>query len=102
MKALITILILMFAFAIPVNAQEIIGCEHHIQPGDLDWCRLCGPCDVGEGDCDSDSECAEGLVCPEVSGVDICMYPENIIQCEPGTNINIRVISEIEIGVTCK
>lgn len=31
--------------------------------GDWDYCRLCGPCDQGEGDCDSNDECRVGLVC---------------------------------------
>lgn len=38
-------------------------CVALVQPGHADFCDLYGPCDPGEGDCDSDSECASGLVC---------------------------------------
>ena len=31
--------------------------------GHVDFCRDFGPCDVGEGDCDSTSECESGLQC---------------------------------------
>ena len=33
------------------------------QNGHVDYCRDFGPCEVGEGDCDSDSECQNGLHC---------------------------------------
>ncbi len=33
------------------------------QNGHVDYCRDFGPCEVGEGDCDSDSECQNGLYC---------------------------------------
>jgi hypothetical protein len=32
-------------------------------PGDANYCRDCGPCGVGQGDCDADAECAEGTAC---------------------------------------
>ena len=49
-------------------------------PGDWQYCSACGPCDVGEGDCDNDSECKEGLACESNVGanygwskfVDVC------------------------------
>jgi len=41
-----------------------------------DYCRYCGPCEEGEGDCDSDSECAGDLVCGQVSGTDYCEKSE--------------------------
>ncbi len=40
--------------------------------GHLDYCRDSGPCGVGEGDCDTNSECQSGLVCAQVKGVDTC------------------------------
>jgi hypothetical protein len=40
--------------------------------GHLDYCRDFGPCGAGEGDCDSDSECADDLICDFVSGTDYC------------------------------
>ncbi len=52
------------------------------QPGP-DWCRDCGPCAEGEGDCDSDAECAAGLICAQDVGAnygwpatrDVCEQP---------------------------
>jgi hypothetical protein len=46
------------------------ACPHPI--GHLDYCRDCGPCAEGQGDCDSDSECQDGLTCPDVPGTDTC------------------------------
>ncbi len=40
--------------------------------GSLDYCRDCGPCAAGEGDCDTDSECQSGLTCNQVPGTDTC------------------------------
>lgn len=55
--------------------------------GDWDYCALCGPCDSGEGDCDSDDECQTGLICHKDigdqapyylrKGVDICIGSED-------------------------
>ncbi len=47
------------------------------------FCTECGPCADGEGDCDSDAECAPGLVCVDNVGpqfgfgpnVDVCLAP---------------------------
>lgn len=33
------------------------------QPGHVDYCRDYGPCGVGQGDCDGNSECQSGLQC---------------------------------------
>ncbi len=40
--------------------------------GHLDYCRDCGPCAEGIGDCDNNSECEGGLVCVQIPGVDTC------------------------------
>ena len=40
--------------------------------GHNDYCRDCGPCNEGQGDCDNDGECAGDLTCPQVDGTDIC------------------------------
>jgi hypothetical protein len=45
-------------------------CHHPV--GHLDYCRDCGPCAEGEGDCDDDGECLSGLTCAQVPGVDKC------------------------------
>ena len=49
--------------------------------GDSNYCRDCGPCADGIGDCDDDSECAGGLICASDVGaqygfgpsVDVCV-----------------------------
>lgn len=46
----------------------------------------CGPCAHGEGDCDSDTQCKNGLVCGEnlgagfglASAVDVCVHPTEV------------------------
>jgi hypothetical protein len=46
------------------------GCT--LPAGHLDYCRDCGPCGEGEGDCDTNSECQSGLTCVQVTGTDYC------------------------------
>ena len=49
-------------------------CPHN--PGDYDYCRDCGPCEEGQGDCDSDNECENGRTCVQIAGeVDVCEAP---------------------------
>ena len=102
MKTLLAILAVLI-IATPAISQEIIGCEHHLQVYDLDYCRTdrCGPCYEGEGDCDTDNECAEGLVCNQVIGIDTCVYPTLNHKCTEGTRPVVEVLSADEINVTC-
>ena len=66
------------------------GCPWN--PGDYDYCLDCGPCAEFEGDCDSDSECATGLVCATDVGanygwaadVDVCEQPGSSCPWNPG------------------
>lgn len=52
-------------------------------PGHGHYCRDCGPCATGEGDCDQDADCAPGLACGADRGpdfgfgdaVDVCVAP---------------------------
>jgi len=56
-----------------------------VASGDWDYCSLCGPCQSGEGDCDSDTDCAPGLTCEKdagpqygyAKGVDVCVGTAN-------------------------
>jgi hypothetical protein len=43
-------------------------CENTLPPGHFDFCRVNGPCEEGEGDCDGDAECLPGLVCGNNNG----------------------------------
>ena len=63
--------------------RKLEGCD--LDRGDPDYCRLCGPCPYGEGDCDDDRECQAGLTClddvGEIFGLpgvtDVCAFREN-------------------------
>ena len=63
-------------------AANIDVCEAPA-PGSDDYCRDHGPCSVGQGDCDSNSECASGLACVDNVGatygfaanIDVCEVP---------------------------
>jgi hypothetical protein len=67
------------------------GCD--LDPGDPDYCSLCGPCSFGGGDCDSNRECQEGLTCLDDVGesygfaasADVCGFRSNgFCPLEPG------------------
>ena len=49
--------------------------------GHVDYCRDEGPCSVGEGDCDSTSECENGLQCSWNVGADYG-FPSKYDVCE--------------------
>lgn len=65
------------------------GCT--LGPGDPRLCTDCGPCTEGQGDCDLDSECAEGLVCTDnvgaqfgfAPGIDVCLAEDGTPPTEP-------------------
>ncbi len=50
--------------------------------GHAHYCRDCGPCDAGEGDCDGNAQCADGLRCVNDVGADYG-FPGYIDVCEP-------------------
>ncbi len=55
-----------------------------LHPGHGRFCTECGPCGMGQGDCDRNSECAAGLSCIDNRGadfgfppaVDVCLPPD--------------------------
>ncbi len=68
---------------------------HVGDPGGWSYCTDDCPCDVGEGDCDSDSQCAPGLVCHHdvglsygyaSSAMDVCDMPTVGGDCHNGSN----------------
>jgi len=73
-----------------IDAQFGTACPW--SPGDWNYCRDCGPCEDGEGDCEP-GECAPGLVCATDVGasygwsstVDVCEVPAS------GTKIEVRL-----------
>jgi hypothetical protein len=62
-----------FAAAQLLNQPPSGTCDT-FQPGP-DWCRDCGPCSEGQGDCDNDGECQSGLTCAQVLGTDTYQAP---------------------------
>ena len=77
------------------------GIPTHLKPvcpqpvGHNDYCRDCGPCVEGEGDCDNDTECNNGLVCPQSSdfnppGVDVCQKI-SIVPPEPPRGFRVVI-----------
>lgn len=57
--------------------------------GHTDYCRECGPCDEGEGDCDSDSDCRGDLVCVMQDGVDRCREEGDDDDDGPHLQVNV-------------
>lgn len=70
-----------FAPGIDVCLGGNIPDEPRCTLGSGRFCTDCGPCASGQGDCDSDSECAPGLECVDnvggqfgfAPGVDVCL-----------------------------
>ena len=65
--------IIFYSYNSPPNVISGPTCDG-IPSTDWTCCSVANPCDVGEGDCDNDSECVNDLVCgynncqPGVSG----------------------------------
>ncbi len=65
------------------NLQPIDDCDLDPNPsicctmsiGHPQYCTLCGPCSVDQGDCDNDSECQAGLSCINNIGADFGFRP---------------------------
>ena len=51
------------------------------RPGHVDYCRDYGPCSVGQGDCDGNSECQSGLECVQDVGANYGL-PADYDVCE--------------------
>lgn len=59
-----------------VRPQDGGDC-HTGRQGSGSYCSDSCPCDEGEGDCDSDAQCADGLVCEQQAGTDFCVQPQD-------------------------
>jgi len=73
-----------FAASVDVCGTPPVGaCP--LTNGDWDYCNdpFCGPCSAGQGDCDSNADCADGLICAFDVGadygftasLDVCVAP---------------------------
>lgn len=56
---------------------ELVETECRLSPGEWDYCvdPNCGPCNEHEGDCDSNLECVDGLVCRQDLGANFGFNP---------------------------
>ncbi len=64
--------------------------------GDWGYCSdsLCGPCTEGQGDCDSDAECGDGLVCASNVGADFGL-PATMDVCQlPGERVCAKPVGD--------
>jgi hypothetical protein len=79
---------------------DVDVCEATCHPsanGGWDYCSAGCPCNAGEGDCDSDAECASGFVCAHDAGarygwsseVDVCEAPTSMIRQVPANDNDI-------------
>jgi hypothetical protein len=71
-----------------LNFDDIQGARHLYDPADFtqvpcdrapgktNFCRRCGPCGEGQGNCNSDAECAYNLRCRVDMGADFGLDPE--------------------------
>ena len=55
--------------------------QKEVRNGHVDYCRDFGPCEVGQGDCDGDSQCQSGLRCSQDIGANYG-FPPNYDVCE--------------------
>jgi hypothetical protein len=112
-KALIIVLSVLFLFMYSISVEvkpAIADCP--IPVGHLDFCRNCGPCAEGQGDCDTNSECQSGLTCVQVTGTDYCQasgcphpvghldYCRDCGPCAEGEG-DCDTNSECQSGLTC-
>eukprot|EP00916_Digyalum_oweni_P022770 GHVL01037701.1.p1 GENE.GHVL01037701.1~~GHVL01037701.1.p1 ORF type:complete len:643 (+),score=146.95 GHVL01037701.1:29-1957(+) len=64
---------------IPPPSGGLVGISNcHIYPiMHADYCNYQCPCDIGEGDCDTDEECIKYYICPQKDGTDVCIDPQD-------------------------
>jgi hypothetical protein len=61
----------LYGFARGVDVCQ--GDCHTSAAGSASYCTSACPCEAGEGDCDTNAECAEGTWCEQVVGTDFCV-----------------------------
>ena len=70
-----------------LSADEILKLFSELPVGHLDYCRLFGPCIEGQGNCEGDAECVDGLTCVQDVGANYG-WAADINVCEQTTNGN--------------
>ena len=68
-------------YGFPANYDVCEATSSGGQNGHVDYCRDEGPCGVGEGDCDGNSQCESGLQCRRDIGATYG-FPANYDVCE--------------------
>lgn len=69
------------AFGFAPDVDVCVDACDPILNGTFDYCSSSCLCEAGQGDCDSDSDCAPGHVCAENVGADYG-FPDNMDVCE--------------------
>lgn len=71
--------------------------------GDFNYCDGITPCEIGEGDCDSDDQCAAGLVCGVNNGGQFDLHWSRDVCVEAGCTDGVQNGAEtgVDIGGTC-
>ena len=83
------------------NCPATFGFDNHTDccysaiVGDENFCRSYDPCDVNEGDCDSDDECKSHLFCGSNNCPDLLGYSSSVDCCEPKGNILLLVMFQL-------
>ncbi len=81
-----------------------------LAPGSPDYCRLCGTCELGEGDCDGDRECRAGLSCVDGAGaalgfgeaIDVCLEGGGSGALEAPKRLKARVLPSSRVRLKWK
>lgn len=96
------------------NDASYVGIDI-MPPGDWDYCGPNQPCDRGEGDCDTNADCASGLSCIQNNGaywgfaadIDVCDLPfGDATYCTPEFPCpegygDCDVTNDCELGASC-
>ena len=68
------------AYEFSDNAPPSTACS--LSPGSADYCKECGPCEKGVGNCMDDADCASGLQCAADVG-SVYGFGTTVNVCEP-------------------
>lgn len=98
LSVVVGVMVGVLLLGVPKNANADIGSN--------DYCKVAGPCGVGQGDCDSDQECQSGLTCVYDIGasygfrsiVDVCEAPAIVNHNALGGNDHCKVAGPCAAG----